>query len=155
LDGSNKKIKTFGDAWEEWSNSAKESIDDTIKKAGPFGKLAIDSGNKWLYATASVAAFAKQMIPVTNALSGFFKEQSKLNAGFAKYEASVKSFGDASASSFKNFADNMNLTRKQASELTDTFTNIGVQGNIAFSQIESIAAGIKAQFGALDTSMLK
>jgi hypothetical protein len=53
------------------------------------------------------------------------------------------------------FKDDMNLTREQASQLTDTFREVGIEGVMSFEQISVVAQNIKDQFGQLDISLLQ
>lgn len=155
FDGAEKKIKTFGDLMQANADDAVKSIDKTIERWGNFGNLVKNSENKALSWGASFVAAAQQMSGAINNAAKFYKQQANINANFSKFQSSVKSFGNVAEGAFKRFQNTMNLTRAQASQLVDTFTSVGVQGNISFSQIEQIAAGIKEQFGKLDTSMLK
>ena len=125
-----------------------EAVDRNRKKI----ETLFDSGTKIGAFAAGIVAAGTQLSKISKDVAGFVTAQTQLNRKLAEFQSIGNLMGGMNMDSFR---DSMNLTREQAAELTDTFRTIGVEGNMAFSQIESIASGIKDQFGALDTSMLK
>ena len=154
LDENRDKILSTKQAMEKWQENSTKKMQRSIEQLGTFGKMFVDTKNKAGMFAASLVVIADKMQKNMDTLSKWFVKQSELNVSLAKFNSTASGF-NIPVDSLTAFKKEMNLTRQQSAQLTDTFRTIGVEGNISFSQIETLAAGIKDQFGKLDITMLK
>ena len=154
LDENRDKILSTKQAMEKWQENSTKKMQRSIEQLGTFGKMFVDTKNKAGMFAASLVVIADKMQKNMDTLSKWFIKQSELNVSLAKFNSTASGF-NIPVDSLTAFKKEMNLTRQQSAQLTDTFRTIGVEGNISFSQIETLAAGIKDQFGKLDITLLK
>ena len=153
--GDNRdKATTFGQAMSMTFEDINKDAKNALRSLDHFGEWLVSSQSKTVRLGGAFIYAGKQMTDSFKQLKSFVKEQAQLNKKLAEFNSTASLMGQ-SAKDFDKFRTNMNLTRQEASGLTDAFRTIGIQGNISFGQISTLAQGIKSQFGKLDTSMLK
>ena len=154
---SEKAIRTWGDAIDRTIDNAEDAVRSLNYEWGAFSSLMMNTlkaNNPQMFAMVGLTMkLADELSRTTSPMEQFFEAQSRINKAFQVGATAMRSFADGK--SLGVFADKMNLTREQAGQLAESLRKVGVEGNIAFSQVEAIAENIKAQFGQLDTGMLQ
>lgn len=146
-------VSSVGDAWDKMFELQEGELKNQIKTIPLIGK-AFEGNVVGIMATvAAFVALGQAMVKVSDTYKEIILKNTQLAKGMAQVNSAVRLFSDGSG--IKGFKDDMNLTREQAGQLADTFRQIGLKGTVSFTQISTLAAGIRKQFGELDTSLLK
>ena len=142
---------------EEGLDKLTETSDEYIKKQLTgiplIGKAFEGNVVGTMAMVGAVTLLAKEIVELSDKASKFFVEQARINQKFAEFKSVASGLFDGI--DIQLFKEEMNLTREQASGLSDAFRKAGLSGVTSFSDIEQIAYNIKEQFGALDTSLLQ
>jgi len=150
---SEDRITDFKDAWRKLTKSSEYEIKHELSSIPLIGKAFNGNLVSTMAYVGAITYLSKAFVDATGNLSKFFVEQANLNKKFSEFKGAAS--GLFEGVDVKKFKDDMNLTREQASALTETFRKAGLSGTTAFSDIEDIAYNIRKQFGALDTSLLQ
>ena len=148
-----EQISSVKDGFDKLTETSDEYIKKQLTGIPLIGKAFEGNVVGTMAMVGAIVLVGKALVDVSDKLKDVILKNSQLEQGMAKVGASVKLFSDGAGIS--QFKEQMNLTREQAGQLADAFRSIGVEGNVSFSQISTLAEGIKKQFGELDVSMLR
>ncbi len=153
IEDAKEQTASWSDALENLNDESKDFIRDEIRGMGEIGKLLKGNLVGTMALVGAVLVLGKAIKEASDKLAQFFTEQAKINKEFAQLKGVAKGLFDGA--DIKGFKDEMNLTREQASQLTDSFREAALSGSASFAHLETMAANIKDQFGTLDISLLK
>ena len=148
-----EQISSVKDGFDKLTETSDEYIKKQLTGIPSIGQAFEGNVVGTMAMVGAIVLVGKALVDVSDKLKDVILKNSQLEQGMAKVGASVKLFSDGAGIS--QFKEQMNLTREQAGQLADAFRSIGVEGNVSFSQISTLAEGIKKQFGELDVSMLR